>query len=102
MSRFFRSPNGTAIGWIVFTILALPVLAFAIGAGISDGFTLNRAAVAALDLATVGLASWLLGFGISRRSKLLIAFATIFILLISVTYAAAVSLLIGGLHLNIF
>ncbi|PPD57485.1 hypothetical protein JP09_009150 [Dehalogenimonas etheniformans] len=68
----------------------------------SDGFTLNRLAVAAVDLATIGFASWLLGFGISRRSKLLIVLAAIFILLILVTYAAAISLLIGGLNIKIF
>ncbi|XUW99869.1 MAG: hypothetical protein TUN42_08215 [Dehalogenimonas sp.] len=102
MNQQSKLPRGTVIGWIAFVVLSLPVIAFAIGVGISEGFNLNRLAVTAIDIATVGFASWLLGFGISRRSKPLIVLASIFILLILVTYAAAISLLIGGLNIKVF
>ena len=94
--------HAVAIGWIAFAILVLPILVFAFGLAFSDGFMLDRVAVAAVEIGVVGITSWLLGYGLSRGRVALVIAALILVVLILVVYAAVISLLTGGLKIKIF
>ncbi len=94
--------HGTAVGWVVFALLSLPILAFAVGVGFSNGFLLSKVVTAAIYVAVVGLVSWLLSYGLSKGSIVIVAVAFSLVILILVVYAAAVSLLVGGLKIKIF
>ena len=94
--------HSTAIGWATFIILSLPLLFFAVRIGFAEGFTFGKAIAAAIGITVVGLISWLLDRGLSRRSTILLTVASLLILIILAAYAAAISLLVGGLRIRIF
>ncbi len=94
--------HSTIIGWIVFAILSLPILAFALGVGFSDGFEFAKLITATIYLMVVGFASWLLWYGLSKGSATLVIVASLAVILILVAYAAVLSLLVGGLKIKVF
>ena len=88
------------LGNIYHIVLAL--LFFAVRIGFAEGFTFGKAVAAAIGIAVVGLASWLLDRGLPRRSTILLTAALLLILIVLVAYAAAILLLVGGLRIRIF
>jgi hypothetical protein len=70
--------------------------------GLSDGFRLSKIATAIIVLAIIGFASWLLGHGLSKGSTILVVVSVLTVILILAAYAAAVSLIVGGLKIKVF
>ena len=90
------------MGWIVFAVLSLPILAFAIGVGFSNSFMLSRVVTPTVYLMVVGFASWLLSYGLSKGSIVLVTVASLVVILILVAYAAVISIFVGGLKIKVF
>ncbi len=91
-----------AIGWVVFAILSLPILVFALGVGLSGAFSAAKAGTALAYLSVVGLSSWFLVVALGRRSVNLIVLALAVIALMLVAYAAAIYVLLFGLRIRVF
>ncbi len=94
--------HSAIIGWIVFAVLSLPILFFSIRLSFSEGLTFSKIVVAAIEVIMVGLASWFLRYGLSKGSAILVVMASIVLIAILAAYAAAISLLIGGLKIKVF
>jgi len=86
----------------MFAILALPLLFFAIRIGISDHLTFGKVIAAIIEFMVVGFAAWLLKYGLSKGSIILVTLALLMVIMILIAYAAAISLLVGGLKIKIF